>query len=81
MLATEPLKTEARVCGSGRCVPDHPVHCCHTVVTWRRPLGRGRLSSDELGYRCVSCKKESKTRTAIAVDRYGNMVVPDEDGP
>ncbi len=62
---------EKRTCGYGRCVKEHPVHCCHTSVTVRIPLARG---VDEVGFRCVFCKQESRTWTVLQLDRYGNLI-------
>lgn len=67
---------QERTCGYGRCVKDHPLHCCHTAVTVRIPLAR---TVEEMGWRCVFCKKESHTWTAIQIDQHGEYVPPEEE--
>ena len=48
-------------CGYGRCVREHPLHCCHTATGVSRPSGRPELVLR--GWRCVFCGKESRTWT------------------
>lgn len=53
---------EEFICGFGKCVKEHPLHCCHTAygVSFRTPnpnlVGRG--------WRC-DCGKESRMMVTV----------------
>ena len=68
----------SEACGYGRCVKGHSLQCCHTSVTRRRPLGRGRVWADEIWYQCVFCGKPSRTRTVFRVDRNQDILLAEE---
>jgi hypothetical protein len=45
-------------CGFGKCVKEHPLHCCHTAVGVHQPAAqKGAMLH---GWVCVFCRKRSR---------------------
>lgn len=53
---------ETPECGFSRCVPEHPLHCCHTAAAVRVPVRPGVVLA---GWRCVFCGKRSRVWTPV----------------
>ena len=57
------MPDEEKTCGFGKCVPDHPLHCCHTARAACYDSGRKGLVLR--GWICVFCGKKSRTLTLV----------------
>lgn len=64
-------KSTLDVCGDGKCIKSHPMHCCHTATTRRQALRRG---AHIVWPGCVTCGRDWKATTMIKADQFGHMV-------